>query len=439
MVRPADPPEHDVVVIGAGVGGLVAAARLVLAGFRPLLLEEAERLGGRFSTIERDGFLLPTGAVAVETSGPFWEVFGDLGIDPGLREPDPPFLIRVRGRDLRPGAAVWDHLIARVTRNAARVAEGIAEGRAGSADETVSLAEWARRHTRSRTVLSLIQSLAASIFTVNAEELPAGVFFRNLRETGGYKRFGFAPDGNAAIAEAIAAAIVARGGAIRRRTAATALELEDGAVAAVHVRRADGTPERIPAPAVVSGIGPRNPARLLEPTPARDAFAERVRDVQTTSILALAFSTRERIVPRCGIWAFTDTERLCNLANLSDPCPRLAPEGRTLYEAYGVPRPSVGGDYDAEAERALLERDLRRVLPGFATADVLLFKAMRGDRAPAQQARPGHDLDVRTPLPNLVEVGDGVKPYGWIGTTACAESARRAVEVLQAAPATGTV
>ena len=62
--------QPDVVVIGAGVGGLVAAARLVLAGHRPLLLEATDRLGGRFSTIEKDGFRLPTGAVAVETAGP---------------------------------------------------------------------------------------------------------------------------------------------------------------------------------------------------------------------------------------------------------------------------------------------------------------------------------------------------------------------------------
>jgi phytoene desaturase len=422
--------DEDVVVIGAGVGGLVAAARLALAGRRPLVLEATQRLGGRFSTFERDGFKLPTGAVAIETSGPFWETFAELGIDPGLQVPDPPVLIHVRGRDLRPGAAVWEHMIKRVTKNAGRIAEGVADGVAGEADEAITLEAWARRYTRSRTVLSLFQSLAASIFTVNADELPAGVFFRNLRETGGYKHFGFAPDGNVAIAEAIADAVTVRGGRVMRGTAATALELEGEHVTAVHAERADGTSVRLPARAVVSNAGPRATARLLEGTRARDAFAHRVKDVQTTSMLAIAFSTREPIIRHPGIWAFTDTERLCNLANLGATCPRLAPEGRTLYEAYGVPRPSVGGDYDADAERTKLERDLLRMIPGYAGADVVMFKAMRGDVAPAQQARPGYDVDVRTPIANLVEVGDGVKPYGWIGTTACAQTARQAVDAL---------
>src|ERR1700679_3405558 len=93
---------HDVVVIGSGVGGLIAASRLVLDGYRPLVLEAQERVGGRFSTIEKDGYKLPTGAIAIEAGGPFYESFAELGIDPDLKMPDPPVLIKVRGRNLKP-------------------------------------------------------------------------------------------------------------------------------------------------------------------------------------------------------------------------------------------------------------------------------------------------------------------------------------------------
>jgi phytoene desaturase len=420
----------DAVVVGGGVGGLVAAAKLCLAGARPLLIEAEERLGGRFSTVEKDGFKLPTGAVAVETAGPFWETFGELGIDPGLRVPDPPVMIRVRGRDLKPGAAVWQHMIKRVTKSAGLVAEGIAKGRAGEEDEEQTLEEWALKYTKSKTLLSLFQSLSASIFTVNADELPAGVFFRNLRETGGYKNFGFAPHGNVAVADQIAAAIEERGGRVERGVEASRIEFEGGEAVAVHARGGDGVERRLAADAVISNVGPRNTAALAAGTPLEAELAARVAGVETTSLLTLAFAAEEEIVPHPGIWAFTDTERLCNLANLGATCPELTPGGQSLYEAYSAPRPSVGGEYDAEAERALLEADLRKLIPGFERAEVVLFKAMRGDRAPAQQVRPGYDLPIETPVPNLLEVGDGVKPYGWIGTTACAETARLAVDKL---------
>jgi phytoene dehydrogenase-like protein len=420
----------DIVVLGGGVGGLVAAARVALAGRRPLLLEATDRLGGRFSTIEKDGYRLPTGAVAIETTGPFWQTFQDLGIDPDLRVPDPPVMIHVRGRDLRPGAAVWQHMIKRVTKAAGSIAEGIARSRDSDTDDSMTLEQWVQRYTRSKTVGSLFQSLAASIFTVNSDELPAGAFFRLLRETGGYKSFGYAPHGNVEIANLIAEAVEARGGTVRTGWKATSLELRDGRVSVVVATDSDGNEHRIEAAGVISNVGPRNTAALLAGTEVAPLFAERVKGVETTSMLALAFSSDEELIPHPGIWAFTDTKRLCNLANLAATCPELAPPGRTLYEAYACPRPSVGGMFDEEAERRLLEEDLEKMIPGFRKADVVLFKAMRGETTPAQQCRPGYDPGIETPVANLVEVGDGVKPYGWIGTTACAETARLAVPVL---------
>jgi phytoene dehydrogenase-like protein len=423
---------HDAVVIGGGVGGLAAAARLTMAGRKPLLIEAEDKVGGRFSTIEVDGYKVPTGAIAVETSGPFWELFGELGIDPELRVPDPPVMVHVRGKDLKPGAAVWQHMIKRVTKSAGKVAENIAKARDGEEPgDEITLEEWTKRYTKSKTLLSMFQGLSAAIFTVNADELPAGVFFRLLRETGGYKSYGFAPQGNIVIAAKIAAEIERRGGTVVTGWSAESIEFDGDRAVAVHATGADGT-ERIEADAVISNLGPRNTTKLVAGSEVAEAFAVRSAPIQTTALLALAFSTQEEVVKHPGIWNFTDTERLCNLANLTATCPDLAPPGRKLYEAYSAPRPSIGGEFDEAAERELLEADLRKQIPGFADAEVVLFKAMRGDKAPAQQAVPGRDADVHTPSPNLVEVGDGVKPYGWIGTTACAQTARTAVDALLA-------
>lgn len=51
----------QVVVIGAGVGGLATAARLAVKGHRVLVLEQSDRVGGKLATYRRDGFAFDTG------------------------------------------------------------------------------------------------------------------------------------------------------------------------------------------------------------------------------------------------------------------------------------------------------------------------------------------------------------------------------------------
>ena len=50
-----------VVVVGAGLGGLAAAARLAALGHRVTLLEQAEQVGGKLGWLERDGHAFDTG------------------------------------------------------------------------------------------------------------------------------------------------------------------------------------------------------------------------------------------------------------------------------------------------------------------------------------------------------------------------------------------
>jgi len=54
---------YDVIVIGAGMGGLTAAALLAKKGFKTLLLEKEDQVGGYAVSFKRQGFLFDaTGA-----------------------------------------------------------------------------------------------------------------------------------------------------------------------------------------------------------------------------------------------------------------------------------------------------------------------------------------------------------------------------------------
>jgi phytoene desaturase len=78
-IREGAMKDFDVIVIGAGLGGLSAGALLATQGRRVLVLEQYSQIGGCCSSFERKGFHFDTGASIVEIIQPIEKVFQKLG------------------------------------------------------------------------------------------------------------------------------------------------------------------------------------------------------------------------------------------------------------------------------------------------------------------------------------------------------------------------
>lgn len=71
--------DYDVIVIGAGLGGLSAGALLSKSGHKVLVLEQSDRIGGCCSSFEKEGYHFDVGASIVEIIKPIELVFEKLG------------------------------------------------------------------------------------------------------------------------------------------------------------------------------------------------------------------------------------------------------------------------------------------------------------------------------------------------------------------------
>ncbi len=420
----------DAIVIGSGAGGLTAAARLCLAGMRPLVLEATARPGGRFSSIHKDGYVINTGAIAVESPGPWLQVMDDLGVDHDLRSPDVALAMRIGGIDFRAGSMTWEFLIKNVTKSAAAMAEAMRSATPSGSEQ--SLRDWALKFTKNETVLGFVDNLAQQVFIVNADEVSAGVFFQFIRRTGGYKSYGFAPRGNLEIVQKMIARMEELGAEVRLGWKVAHIEVEDGRASAVVARSPDGVEVRLPTRAVISNAGPVNTARMLEGTTAGAAFAQRVRNVRWASITSMAVASTKELIPNAaGMTGYVNAgSRLRISGNMTAVCPELAPPGMHLYYFMSIPTPSLGHTMDKELETRLLDADLRANFKDYAAhAQIIHVDHMFGLDVPGMHAGPSLGVPEQTPLPNVYDVGDGVAMQG-AGTTSCAHSANRAVESL---------
>ena len=90
---------HDVVIVGAGLAGLVCASDLALAGVECTVLEASDGIGGRVRTDELDGFLLDRGFQILLSAYPQVRARLDIpALELGLFEP---------GARVRSGAASY--------------------------------------------------------------------------------------------------------------------------------------------------------------------------------------------------------------------------------------------------------------------------------------------------------------------------------------------
>lgn len=72
--------DKTIAIVGAGMGGLTAAAYLSREKFNVLLLEKSDRTGGLVSTFDSNGFRFDSGPRAYINSGIVKPVLKDLGI-----------------------------------------------------------------------------------------------------------------------------------------------------------------------------------------------------------------------------------------------------------------------------------------------------------------------------------------------------------------------
>jgi len=442
------PNEYDVAIIGSGIGGLCSAALLAHRGYKVILVESRERLGGRFSTIEYEGFKITTGALGIPTKGIVEGIYRQVGADFDVTDvSESSIWIDGKWYEL-PQKGQISFLLSLVNaigeekaKLIGRFAQRVAVEKIKSAfrhgaeygkpvDDRLSFRDWLKQYTDNERVLQVFASLTSAISTVNDFEYPAAHWFTYVskRGQGGITNFGCSTHGNIALAQSLSEVVTAKDGDVWTSCPAKRIIVKNGSVAGIVVEN-NGKDIDLLCKVAISDVGPKKTIELAGSDNFDADYLAEAGNLKASSIVAsMVASDKPLFDSKCAL-LITGARRIVAGFPISNICPELAPSGQHLVHLWGTPA-SCSHKMDVEEEIRQNTEDIKEIFPDFEKHGRILKMETHDidDEFPAMRSWMGYDLKQETPVTGLYNVGDGVKPFGWEGLAACAQGAKLVVD-----------
>lgn len=419
----------DVAVIGSGIGGMCAAALLAHAGYRIVVLEGLEILGGRYTCIEYNGYKIATGGHIVNhgKDDPICQTLDEVEApEIEFREFKVPIRYRIRGRDIPlEGKGGLRNLVAAAAdsdEETGAVMQALYTAiRGEEPPEALSLRDWLLQATANDSIHRIFRSQSTAFTGVNLEDFPAREFVRFLRTYGRLRGALVPKNTGRTIIEALKSVIERCGGRVLTNTRATRILVDRGRVAGV-LTESRARALHVEAKAVVSNVGPARTMALAGEQHFERSYVKQVSERVRPSVAMDYIIVSEKPLLD-GLLFTTDARRTECWSPTTLFWPEEAPEGMHMLEGYAAPLSSES--YDPEEEHRVFQEDLREQFPHFEACGGRLLLARRFcGEWPINRSFQGLDLPQQTPVEFLYNVGDGVKPSGWVGASGAAMSAR---------------
>jgi oxygen-dependent protoporphyrinogen oxidase len=175
----------EMVIIGAGISGLVAAHRLKKMGRDPLIIESGDRVGGVIQSLDAEGFLIERGPNSLRGSNEFLDLVEELNLTDELVRADPraPAYIyadrRLQAAPMGPPALVKTKLIS-TTAKLRLLREPFVKARREGGEESV--ASFVRRRLGNEVLERMVAPFLSGVYAGDPEELSVQACFPKLAE-----------------------------------------------------------------------------------------------------------------------------------------------------------------------------------------------------------------------------------------------------------------
>ena len=425
----------DALIIGSGVGGMCAGARLTAKGMNVRVVERLSLIGGRFSTREIEGYKVTTGAIMVPFGkrSAFQETFDILNAPFSVRQATAGFRYRLAHGDFEATAKEGGGLLGTLqfasqdSALAERLFNLFKKALTDEPPDTITFKDWLSQYTDNKGVHNLYQGFCAAFVGTSSHEVPAGEFFRFIKAMSMGNKYGIAVNGNIELMKSLENAIREKGSRLETLTCCKNIIIEKGRASGAIIER-DGKEETVVADYIISNIGPGMTVKLSGENNFDKDYLERLNaHPHETPVYHTCVFSKEPLTDFPGIFNFGNTKRLIFMETPTLTCPELAPGGGHITTTFSVPENSHPPYNTRQIKKDIL-KEIKDNFPAFNDKKDRVRIMFHHGEWPSMRRWPGYPMPVKTPVENLYCVGDGCMPSGTVGIEACAITAKIASE-----------
>ncbi len=263
--------DYDVIIIGAGLGGLLTAAQFLRRGQRVVVVERLAHPGGRFTAKTFHGAQVSTGAVHMLPFGSNGELAGmlrALGVPHRVHDAEVFASFHVRGRQYicRSLLQLLGVLGPRQFAQLLRLGSEMLLYRPQAAERALSYRDWLERRisrAHSPELYAYFERICHFALSVDLADVAYPEIVETTKNMLRYGAPGIVDGGCAAVTGELERRVRADGGALLMQHDVVRICAADGQVTGVQVRdKVAGGDALLRAPLVVSNIGPAATHRL---------------------------------------------------------------------------------------------------------------------------------------------------------------------------------
>src|SRR5579859_2984127 len=326
--HPSD-KRYDVIVIGGGMGGLIAACQLAQAGKRVALLENLSFVGGRFTAFKVDGAEIPSGAFHTfphGTRGPFAQALRRCRVNVKIPTPHVFASFHVGGK----------HVVAKTGFDVFRVVPHPADKLMlwrvllqswATLDFAGTFGDWLISLGASEAVRTIFDRFCQFSLSTTIYDVPYKEGRSVIEATIHYGLPGVPVGGAREVARQLNQVAIKAGVTIFKRTQAIALLSKEGKVDGVIIfDRSRNETDCFFAPTIISDIGPANTYRLVETTHWEDSNGFSIPQMTPPAAIGLKIQIQspKSLIQHDGIMFCLDTKRIAGILQATNIDPSLA-------------------------------------------------------------------------------------------------------------------